>query len=270
MVSQVWSAPQGQSSGCLDLPWLTVGPGARREDGAADPFPLQPEQLPRTCCIRWTSLPGSLYTKGPTVPNGLKTSLWQCAPSGVWPREGAQSSFAACPLSASPESSQGGGCRLGETCPYPELPEQRRDGWTGTGGLSADLGRGLLCPPAVLERVGGCACVCTHVTSVCICVFRMSLCMCVVWSSVSVCMHVSVCLCMGEVSVLCVYASVCVCVCVCVCLTSPPSTGCEDPALPCFSVICTLDHSPPHNSGQTYLPSLLLAVLSVAKSRLTL
>ena len=25
-------------------------------------------------------------------------------------------------------------------------------------------------------------------------------------------------------------------VCECVCLTSPPSTGCEDPALPCFSV----------------------------------
>lgn len=183
---------------------------SRREDGAADPFPLQPEQLPYICCIHWTFLPGSLYTKRPAVPNGLKTSVWQCAPSGVWPREGAQSSFAACPLSASPESSQGGGCRLGETFPYPELPEQRRDGWTGTGGRSADLGRGLLCPPAVLERVGGCACVCMHVMSVCICVFRMSLCMCVVWSSVSVCMHVSVCLCMGGVSVLCVYASACV------------------------------------------------------------
>lgn len=46
MVSEVWSAPQGQSSGCLDLPWLTVGPGAWTEDGAADPSPLQPEQLP--------------------------------------------------------------------------------------------------------------------------------------------------------------------------------------------------------------------------------
>lgn len=219
----MWSTPQGQSSGWLDLPWLTVGPGAWTEDGAADPSPLQPEQLPsplldplqtpprssqssspHPCCIRWASLPGSLYTKGSAVPNGLKTSLWQCAPSRVWPREGAQSSFAACPLSVCQSCElTGGGCRLGETCPYPELPERRRDGRTGTGGWPADLGRGLLCPPAVLERVGGCACVHTCVMSV-----RPSVC---VWSGLlSLCVCMYLCLCVGAVSVLCAYASVCV------------------------------------------------------------
>lgn len=115
-------------------------------------------------------------------------------------------------LSASPESSRGGGCKLGETCPYPELSERCRDGRTGTGGWSADSGRGLLCPPAVLERVGGCACVCTCVMSVCICVFRL-------YVPLYVC-DLVFCLCLYACICVSVYGNICsLCECLCVCVS---------------------------------------------------
>ena len=193
------------------MPWLTVGWGHGERPGQQTPSYFSQGSSPYTCCIHWTSRPGGLHTKGSTVPNGLKTSLWQCAPSGPEKVLSHRLLPALC-LSASPESSRGGGCRLGETCPYPELPERCRDGRTGTGGWSADSGRGLLCPPAVLERVGACACVCTCGMSVCICVFRL---------------HVPLYMC-GLVCCLCVYARICVsvygnicslCVCLCVCVS---------------------------------------------------
>lgn len=208
--------PSGPVLGLFGLALADGGLGAWREAGAADPFPLQPGQLPLHLLYPLNFPPRWPPHKGFHGSERFKNV-----------------SLAVCPIRSLAQRR----CSVIVCClPFVCLPVLRANEGEGAGsgrralilscrsGAETD-GQGL--EAGLQTRAGVCcahrqcwrewvgvrvyahvSCLCAFVCSVC-----TSLCICVVWSSVSVYMHISVCLCMG-ISVLCVYASVCVCECV--------------------------------------------------------
>lgn len=198
-----------------------------------DPSRLQPEQPP-LLLYPLGFLPGSLTQRIRGSEWLGKRLFWQCALSRVWPREGAQSSFAACPLSVCQSCELMGRVQAGGDVPLSwSCPSGADTDGQGTGGWPADLGRGLLCSSSSAgDRVG--ACVHTCVMSV-----RPSV---RVWSgllSLCVCMYSGVCV--GAVSVL---LCICLCVCVsaqCLCCLHPAQGARTQPCLASLR-LHTLDH----------------------------